>query len=268
MGEVYDLQNSEDRQKLVEKFSEFPGNGNSKGIKQNYIEKKMYDARRRGLFNTTIDFSSIRHRILVTEAASAASVFLSDPNYAESCIFPEAGVHSEWFVNCQIYRTPVLILSRLEDFVLQVLCKGIHRLPTPKHIEVALLVASEFEEDEMDNLTDFLIALGKRRDPRARKAERLLEAAREVVTEALLDGEDEQPIETALYLYDHKITNDPHQLWEVLSGNYMIASYNSCLLPSTGRVLYMLFPREVYEHSNHIVEVRDFDLVTDPIQAW
>jgi len=120
----------------------------------------------------------------------------------------------------------------------------------------------------MEDAMDFLISVGKNQEPRLRQAERLLAAARDPILRSLVNGDDHS-IETALYLYDHRLTNDPHDLWRLLSGELIIASYNRCRLP--GYSLYMLMPKQVYDDATaeqQVIEVYDFDLVTDPIQKW
>lgn len=266
MAEVYNLQNAADKQRLIEKFSG-PTNGNKgRPPKAPYVERKMLDARARGLFNTKIDFSTIRHRILVTEVASAAQAYLSDPISSWTKFLPDSGIHHEWFLNTHIYRSPVLILSDVEDLIFTTLTSGLTGLPSSKLVEVSLLLSSEF--DDVDEAREFLLLMGKTKEPRLRQAEKLLAAARDPILRSLMNGEDHS-VESAVYLFNHKLTNDPHELWRLLSGELIIASCNRCRLP--GRSLYLLMPKKVYEDASaehQVVEFYDFDLVTDPVQTW
>jgi len=226
----------------------------------------MNEARSRGLFNTKIDFNHLRHRVLITEVASAAKFYFSDPISAWTKILPASGIHHEWFLNAHIYRSPVLVLSSTEDVILRTLNSGFNRLPSSKIVEAALLLSSEFKSEE--EARDFLIFTGKRHDPRLRHPERLLSAAKDPILKTLMHREDHS-IEAALYLFDHKITNDPHELWRLFSGELIIASPGRCLIP--GRAMYMLLPKKVYEDSvaeHQVIDVYDFDLVIDPVQRW
>jgi len=266
MSEVFNLQCPEDKQRLIERLCLPDGEKGGRPPKAPFVERKLRNARARGLFNTKIDFNTLRHRILITEVAAAAKVYLSDKISAWTKILPKHGIHHEWFLNTHIYRGPILILSDIEDLLFTTLCSGLDRLPSAKVVEVSLLLASEFKS--LREATDFLISVGKDREPRLRQADRLLAAARELILQSLVNGDDHS-IETALYLYDHRLTNDPHELWRVLSGELIIASYNRCRLP--GYSLYMLMPKEVYDDATaerQVIEVYDFDLVTDPVQTW
>jgi len=266
VSEVYNLQNAADKQRLIERLCLPNGDKGGRPPKAPFVERKLLDARARGLFNTKIDFNTLRHRVLITEVASAARVYLSDKISAWTKILPKHGIHHEWFLNAHIYRSPILILSDIEDLFFTTLCSGSDRLPSAKIVEVSLLLASEFKS--MEDAMDFLISVGKNQEPRLRQAERLLAAARDPILRSLVNGDDHS-IETALYLYDHRLTNDPHDLWRLLSGELIIASYNRCRLP--GYSLYMLMPKQVYDDATaeqQVIEVYDFDLVTDPIQKW
>ena len=272
MAEVYSLTDPVSRARLIERLQE-PTNGNTKKkrgrpFSQHYVERKLFDARGRGLFNTLIDFTTITHRILVTDAPCAARVYLSDPIFAQTRIFPECDVHQEWFLNAHIYRTPVLILSDIEDLVFQLVTDGLNSLPTGKHVQVALLFASEFST--LDALIEFLVLIGKRKEPRLRAQAKLIKIAGAVLRDTLLDDEDHAE-ETSLYLYDHKLTNDPHNVWRLLSGELRLSCFARCRLSTRKglRNAYMLMPERVYEYATRerqLVEVYDFDLVTDPVQ--
>jgi len=272
MAEVFKLNDPADRQRLVEKMSAPVTNGEGKKKrgrppKLPYVERKLSDARSRGLFETKIDFRHLRHRIVVTEAATAGQFFLTDPITSQTKYFPDSKIHYEYFLNAHIIRSPILILSEIEDFVLTNLTSGLTRLPRGKEVEVSLLLSSEFRN--LDEALDFFIEIGKKAEPRIRQAKKLLAAASDEILRTLLNGDD-HAIETALYLYEHKITHDPHELWRVLSGELIIASYARCRLPPQ-HAMYVLMPQQVYTDAardQQVIEVYDFDLVTDPIQTW